>query len=112
MHYAAERKMFLGGMLFIDCKKVSSIHQLLKIILNKILRVIDLAQLEKSELMKKICTEDKLKDYLKEFFNRKCKEPLIKQKTKHSTAQAQKSLFLLCFDNIEHILEVDEEDPE
>lgn len=105
--YAAERKMFIGGILFVQCKEIRSCHTLLKFILRSILKVIDLSEQKKTEMVEALCSEDKLKDYLKDFFNGNRKEPFVKKR--HKSQRGDRELFMLCLDNIEEMILNDED---
>ena len=50
-HFAAERKMFQRGQLFIQCKGIGIFHNLLKLILRAILRIVDMSSEERDMIV-------------------------------------------------------------
>lgn len=79
LHYVAERKIFTGGILFIQLKDIKSIFSLLKLIMRAIMRFLEIEKEAKRNLADRCCSQDRLIEYLISFFNNEQEEPL-KQK--------------------------------
>lgn len=57
LHYAAERKMFLGGIMLIQLKDIRSCFTMLKLIMRAILSFLNLSANEKRKLTDSTCSE-------------------------------------------------------
>ena len=69
LHYAAARKMFTGGTLFIKLKGISSCFVVVKMIMREIFKALDLTKDEKLQLESENCSQDRMIEYFKTFFN-------------------------------------------
>ena len=77
--------MFLSGKIFIQCKEIKDNCNLLKLILREMLKIRNMTAEQKRELSETLCSEDELKDHLKEFFKGKCDKYELLKNGKHST---------------------------
>ena len=69
LHYVAERKMFSGGVLYIQMKNMRSFFAVVKIIMSNIMRLIDLNTEEKLMLEEQRLTHEQMIDYFIDLFN-------------------------------------------
>lgn len=69
LHFVAERKIFTGGILLIQLKDIKSTFAMLKLIMRAIFRFLKLDKEERRTLSDKICSQDRLTEYLISFFN-------------------------------------------
>ena len=79
-HYVAERKLFTGGIIFIQLKGMSSLFAMLKIIMREIIKKLDLTLEEKRALENDTFSENAMIEFFTDFFNRKLKQKFVKQK--------------------------------
>ena len=70
-HYVAERKLFTGGIIFIQLKGMSSLFPMLKLIMREIIRKLDLTLEEKRALENDTFSENAMIEFFTDFFNRK-----------------------------------------
>ena len=103
-HYVAERKLFTGGIIFIQLKGMSSLFPMLKLIMREIIRKLDLTMEEKRALENDTFSENAMIEFFTDFFNRSIKQKFSKQK--HCPkSKCSKNLFLLCLDNAGGLME-------
>ena len=105
LHYAAARKMFTGGVLFIKLKGINSCFVVMKMVMREIMRALELTRQEKMELKSENCSQDRMMEYFKTFFTFEYEQKL--RKKKHNSLATQDKRFLLCFDNAEEAIEHD-----
>ena len=79
-HYVAERKLFTGGIIFIQLKGMSSLFPMLKLIMREIIRKLDLTMEEKRALENDTFSENAMMEFFTDFFNRRIKQKFSKQK--------------------------------
>ena len=109
LHYAAERKMFTNGILHTQLKEVRSTFVMLKQIMRHILRLLSIDKEAQRNLLDNVCSQQKMIDYFKDFFN--CKQQESLKKTKHEQNEGKSEhLFLLCLDNVDEIIKNDLDD--
>lgn len=101
-HYVAERKLFTGGIIFIQLKGMSSLFPMLKLIMREIIRKLDLTLEEKRALENDTFSENAMIEFFTDFFNRKIVQRFAKQK---HCPKFSKNLFLLCLDNAGGMME-------
>ena len=70
-HYVAERKLFTGGIIFIQLKGMSSLFPMLKLIMRAIINKLDLSVEQKRELENETFSQDAMIEFFTNFFNRK-----------------------------------------
>ena len=101
-HYVAERKLFTGGIIFIQLKGMTSLFPMLKLIMREIIRKLDLTLEEKRALENDTFSENAMTEFFTDFFNRNMTQRFAKQKHCPKTS---KNLFLLCLDNAGGMME-------
>ena len=101
-HYVAERKLFTGGIIFIQLKGMSSLFPMLKLIMREIIRKLDLKMEEKRALENDTFSENAMIEFFTDFFNQKIEQRFSKQK---HCPKYSKNLFLLCLDNAGGMME-------
>ena len=61
--------MFTGGTLFIKLKGINSCFVVMKMIMREIMKALDLNKEEKLHLESENCSQDRMIEYFKTFFN-------------------------------------------
>lgn len=106
-HYVAERKLFTGGIIFIQLKGMSSFFSMLKLIMRDITKQLKLNAEQKRELENETFSQEAMIDFIINFFNGSISQNYIRQK--HVNKRAN-NLFLICLDNAGQVIEhADEE---
>ena len=100
--YVAERKLFTGGIIFLQLKGMSSHFAMLKYIMRNIMNQLDLTVEKKRELENETFSQDAMIEFFIQFFNHKTNKKFKKQK---HNSKLRTNLFLLCLDNAGGIIE-------
>ena len=104
LNYIYERKLVLGGILWIQLKGIKDTYSVLKLIQRNIIDSMNLSREELLEQIKSTCIYTELTDFIINFF----KDPLVnfkgklKKEIKHDCKK--KLEFLICFDNAEELI--------
>ena len=105
LHYIYERKYITGGILWVQLKGVRDVYSVSKHLQKYIYRSLNLTKSEINELTKETCTEEKLIEFIKEFFNNPhLPKYAAKFKKKFDTSGKKQRKFLICFDNAEELI--------
>lgn len=104
LHYIYERKYITGGILWVQLKGVRDVYSVSKHLQKYIYRSLNLTKREINELTRETCTEEKLIEFIKEFFNNPHDPKYLMKFKKPPAARGGKKRFLICFDNAEELI--------
>ena len=71
LHYAADRKFFTGGVMFISLNDIRTNFSMLKNIMEKVIRHLDLDEKQRQDLHDKTFSHEGMIEYLINFFNQR-----------------------------------------
>ena len=111
LHFINERKYITGGIIWVQLKGVRDVYSVSKHLQKYIYRSLNLTKREINELTRETCSEEKLLEFIKEFFNNPHHPKYTQKLKKHLGPRGkQQKRFLICFDNAEEIITAKEYD--